>query len=69
MRLLAEGLTYAEIARRMGLSVGTVRTHIGTVFEILHVSNRTEAVILALGSVVDVEEAQAAVMKRCWGDG
>lgn len=69
LRLMAEGLTYTEIARRMGLRIGTVRTHIGDLFDILHVSNRTEAVILALGSVVDAEETQAAVMARCWGDG
>lgn len=69
LRLMAEGLTYPEIAQRMGLRIGTIRTHIGDLFDTLHVSNRTEAVILALGTVVDVEEAQAAVRKRCWGDG
>ncbi|HXF99774.1 MAG TPA: response regulator transcription factor [Bacteroidota bacterium] len=42
--LLARGFLYKEIADRLGISQGTVHAHIHTIYEKLHVSNRTEAV-------------------------
>ena len=42
--LLAAGHTNAQIARRLGLSEGTVRTHLENVYRRLHVTNRTAAV-------------------------
>ena len=45
--LLAAGHTNTQIARRLGISEGTVRTHLENIYERLHVSSRTAAVICA----------------------
>ena len=50
--LLADGLSNAEIARRMGLSVHTVRLHISAILKTLGVSNRTQAALLAASYAV-----------------
>ncbi len=47
LRLLAAGHTNAQIARRLGISEGTVRTHLETIYTRLNVSSRTAAVIRA----------------------
>lgn len=47
LRLLAAGHTNSQIARRLGISEGTVRTHLENLYETLHVSNRTAAVTRA----------------------
>jgi DNA-binding NarL/FixJ family response regulator len=47
LRLLAEGLTTRQAARRMGLSERTVETHIGKVHRKLGVRSRVEAVTTA----------------------
>jgi DNA-binding CsgD family transcriptional regulator len=44
LRLLAAGHTNSQIARRLGISEGTVRTHLENIYERLHVSSRTAAV-------------------------
>ncbi|MBI2896611.1 MAG: response regulator transcription factor [Deltaproteobacteria bacterium] len=44
LELIAKGLSNAEAARALGLSPGTVRTHLEHIYEKLEVSNRTEAV-------------------------
>jgi len=44
LRLLAEGLSNGEIAQRLIVSVGTVKTHVHNIIEKLGVSNRTQAV-------------------------
>ena len=43
--LLAKGYRYKEIVDQLNLSLSTVRTHIGAVYEKLHVQSRTEAVV------------------------
>lgn len=48
LRALAEGLSKPQIARRMGLSVHTVDAYVRTIYEKLHVHNRTAAVARAL---------------------
>lgn len=45
LRLLARGCLYKEIADELGISMSTVRTHIHSVYEKLHVQSRTEAVV------------------------
>jgi DNA-binding CsgD family transcriptional regulator len=45
--LLAAGHTNTQIARRLGISEGTVRTHLENIYGRLHVSSRTAAVTRA----------------------
>jgi DNA-binding NarL/FixJ family response regulator len=44
LSLLSEGITNKEIALRLGISTETVRTHLGRIYEKLHVQGRTGAV-------------------------
>lgn len=48
LRLLAQGLTNADIAARLYLSEGTVRNHVSAILTKLQVSDRTQAAVLAL---------------------
>lgn len=41
---LAKGLAYKQICAQLGVSMSTVRTYIGRIYEKLHVHSRTEAV-------------------------
>ena len=52
LRLVAAGRTNSQIARRLGLSEGTVRTHLENIYERLQVSSRTAAVTCAFSSRV-----------------
>jgi DNA-binding NarL/FixJ family response regulator len=45
LALLAKGYLYKEIADQLGISTGTVRVHLHAVYEKLHVSSRTQAVV------------------------
>jgi DNA-binding NarL/FixJ family response regulator len=47
LRLVATGHTNAQIARRLGVSEGTVRIHLQNIYARLHVSSRTAAVTRA----------------------
>jgi DNA-binding NarL/FixJ family response regulator len=46
---LAKGYRYKEIADALGIGLATVRTHLRRIYEKLHVSSRTEAVVKYLG--------------------
>lgn len=48
LRLAARGLPNKEIARRLGLSIRTVHSHLANIFTKMQVGSRTEAVLLAL---------------------
>jgi DNA-binding NarL/FixJ family response regulator len=47
LRLLARGRANKEIARELGITEGTVKVHLLSVFRVLGVRNRTEAVLAA----------------------
>ena len=47
LHLVAAGHTNAQIARRLGISAGTVRIHLENIYQRLHVSSRTAAVTRA----------------------
>ncbi|MBN1247864.1 MAG: response regulator transcription factor, partial [Anaerolineae bacterium] len=57
LRLLARGLTNADIAGRLFLSEGTVRNYVSSILAKLGVADRTQAAVLALryGLVADAE--------------
>jgi DNA-binding CsgD family transcriptional regulator len=52
LRLVAAGHTNVQIARRLGISEGTVRTHLENIYERLHVSSRTAAITRAFSDRV-----------------
>ena len=43
LRLLGRGLTNKDISRVLGIAEGTVKSHVIRLYELLDVSNRTEA--------------------------
>lgn len=43
LRLMARGLTNGEIGEVLGVALGTVKSHVGAIFQALDVSNRTES--------------------------
>lgn len=45
LQLLAKGFRYKEIADHLGISFDTVRSHLRNIYDKLHVSSRTEAVV------------------------
>jgi DNA-binding NarL/FixJ family response regulator len=53
LRLMARGLSNAEIADQLFLSEGTVRNHVSAIFAKLDVSDRTQAVIIAIRHGLD----------------
>ncbi|MBN1666097.1 MAG: response regulator transcription factor [Anaerolineales bacterium] len=50
LELLVGGLSNPEISERLVISIGTTRTHVSNIFNKLGVSNRAEAITLALRS-------------------
>ncbi len=49
LQLLAKGFAYKEIAGQMDISFETVRTHVRSLYDKLHVHSRTEATLRYLG--------------------
>jgi two-component system nitrate/nitrite response regulator NarL len=45
--VLAEGITNKEIARRLGLTEGTVKVHLHRIYRKLGIANRTALAVLA----------------------
>lgn len=59
LKLLARGLTNADIAERLFLSEGTVRNYVSAILAKLDVTDRTQAAILALRyGLVDTGEGE-----------
>lgn len=53
LRLIAHGLSNANIAEKLHLSEGTVRNHVSGIFAKLGVSDRTQAAIIAIRHGLD----------------
>jgi DNA-binding NarL/FixJ family response regulator len=53
LHLVAAGHTNTQIARRLGVTEGTVRTHLQNIYEKLNVSSRTAAVTRAFSGQVE----------------
>lgn len=47
LRELAKGRTNKQIARNLMVTEGTIKTHLATIFRLLKVSSRTEALLVA----------------------
>ena len=48
LHLIARGLSNREIARELGISEKTVKTHVGNILSKLHLADRTQAAIYAI---------------------
>ncbi|WP_088893792.1 response regulator [Leptolyngbya ohadii] len=59
LRLLAEGATNKQIAERLFISEGTVKTHVAHLFERLNCKNRAQVAIVA-NSIFNSEEHEAS---------
>ena len=47
LRLMTEGLKYEEIAKRLFISLNTVRSHVKAIYGKLNVNNRIKAIEMA----------------------
>lgn len=54
IQLLLQGQSNKFIARKLGLSEGTIKAHVSAIFQIIGVKNRVEAVTLAAKSKIPV---------------
>ena len=48
LKIVTEGKSNKEIGRILGISEGTVRTHLKNIFKLLQATNRTEAAYIAI---------------------
>jgi DNA-binding NarL/FixJ family response regulator len=56
LKLVAKGLSNKEIAAKLGLVVGTVKIHVANLFAKLGVSDRTQALVVAVKrGIIDIE--------------
>jgi len=56
LKLVARGLSNKEIAAQLGLVVGTVKIHVASIFTKLGVSDRTQALVVAVKrGIIDID--------------
>jgi DNA-binding NarL/FixJ family response regulator len=63
LRLLSEGASNKQIALRLGIAIGTVKTHLAIAYQVLGVATRMQAAI-AVGSMV--AHAEPAPRQITW---
>jgi DNA-binding NarL/FixJ family response regulator len=51
LELLIKGLYYREIGESLGITLATVRTHVHSIYQKLHVGSRTQATIKSLSLI------------------
>jgi DNA-binding NarL/FixJ family response regulator len=56
LRLMSRGLTNVEIGNVLGVALGTVKAHLAVIYEVLDVSNRTEAALVMRELGLDQDE-------------
>ena len=57
LKLVAKGITNAQIAEVLNLSIGTIKRHFADLFNKLNVSSRTEAIIFGLrNGLLDLDD-------------
>lgn len=47
LTLLAQGHTYPDVARALGIGLGTVQTHVKTIYRKLDIASKAEAAVAA----------------------
>lgn len=73
LRSMSDGMTNAEIGLALGISVQTVKNHVTSILRKLAVSDRTQAVVLAMRRgwlVIDdgaIEASSAPMVTSVWG--
>jgi DNA-binding NarL/FixJ family response regulator len=68
LRLVVSGLCNKEVGRRLGIAVGTVKSHLKSTFDKLNVQSRTQAVaaVERRGLLWQPNEARSHVMSEPW---
>ena len=59
LQLTSLGLTNAEVARRLSVSVHAVKFHLAAIYRRLGVANRTEAAVFYLRAGIDTDPASS----------
>lgn len=72
LRLVAQGLSNQEIARKLEIREGTVRIHVGNILNKLQLANRTQAALYALreglAKLTDEKQGAAALVRGKLGE-
>lgn len=55
IRLLSQGMANKQIARQLGIALGTVKCHLATAFRVLGVQSRTQAAIAVCSMIASRE--------------